>query len=116
MSRKNLPMAPGVSYTEVAPRKDFGQKKPPAAPEVTLEEELQEAVELAAHGKPMTPQLAGDIKMALLSVLNRHGIRPGRIDVRRNGTTFVVDMKLPPSVPTVQHIQINVGGNTWSRR
>ena len=54
--------------------------------------------------------------MALLSVLNRHGIRPGRIDVRRNGTSFVVDMKLPPSVPTVQHIQINVGGNTWSRR
>ena len=46
MSRKNLPMAPGVSYTEVAPRKDFGQKKPPAAPEVTLEEELQEAATL----------------------------------------------------------------------
>ncbi len=108
------PMAPGVSYTEVAPRKSMKPAPAPDAP--SLEEELYEALELASHGKPMTPHLMGDLKMACLGVLNRRGITPGRIDVRRNGTSFVVDLKLPPSVPTVQQIQINVGGNSWTRR
>jgi hypothetical protein len=114
MSRK-YPMSPGASFSEVAPRKDFGQKAPDPA-EMTLEAELYEALELACHGQPMTPKLAGDLKMAVMTVLHRRGIRPGRIDVRRSGGSFTVDLQLPPSVPKVRHIQINVGGNSWTGR
>ncbi len=108
------PMAPGVASTEVAPYKK--KKKEPAPPGPTLEEELYETLELAVHGKPMTPQLIGDLKMACLSVLNRRGIRPGRIGVQQQGNSFVVDLALPPQTPLVRHIQIQVGGNSWTRR
>ena len=73
-----------------------------------IEEELYEAIELAMHGKPLTPQVAGSIKLAALGVLQRHGLR-GQIQVRRQGTAFEVRIDLPPETPLVREIRLRLG-------
>ena len=73
-----------------------------------IEEELYEAVEIAMHGKPMTPQVAGSIKLAALGVLQRHGLR-GQIQVLQRGTSFEVRIDLPPETPLVQEIRLRLG-------
>lgn len=74
-----------------------------------LRDELELALEDALHGQPMSAHLAGSLQLAAFNVLHRNGLSTAQVRVKRVGTGMQVDIRLPPSVPRVQRIVLNVG-------
>lgn len=81
--------------------------------ELMLRRELQSALELATHGKHMTPFLAGDLKTVARSILLRHGLDRAQVHVSQAGPNgFSVTVVLPPGPARVEQIVLHIG-QSW---
>ena len=82
--------------------------------ELMLRRELQDALELAVHGRHITPFLAGDLKTVARSILIRHGLDRARVEVKSAGPTgFEVIVLLPPGPARVEQIVLRLGADGW---
>lgn len=76
---------------------------------LSLQRELQPALEDAVVGQILRSSLKEQLKRTATSILYRHGVRRSQIDVQQQGTNFSVTITLPPQGPIVQTVRLRFG-------
>ena len=76
---------------------------------MSLEDQLQLALENAIAGENHGPLLAGRLTTAARGVQFRHGLGSARVSVRRVGSGMEVAIQLPPNQPRVRQLVIRLG-------
>ncbi|MED5374742.1 MAG: hypothetical protein VX899_27230 [Myxococcota bacterium] len=73
-----------------------------------VEAEIHDAVEgLVYSADPR--RIESEARLAIATVLHRHGLGRSRVNVRRAGRELLVDVQFPPGVPEVLRVRIGVG-------
>ncbi len=77
-------------------------------PAVTLEEELQSALEDTLWRVQSGPWLEGDLLTTAKAVLYRRGHPRAQVKVSRVGAGLAVDIALPPQTPRIERIVLRM--------
>ena len=71
-----------------------------------VESEIQDAVEgLIYSADPRS--IESSARLAIATVLHRHGLGRSKVSVRRIGPELAVDVQFPPGIPEVMQIRLN---------
>ena len=75
---------------------------------VSVEAEIQDAVEgLIYSADPRS--IESSARLAIATVLHRHGLGRSKITVRRVGPELSVDVQFPPGIPEILRVRVNTG-------
>lgn len=71
-----------------------------------VEAEIQDAVEgLVYSADPR--RIESSARLAIATILHRHGLGRSKVHVRRVGAKLAVDVQFPPGIPQVMQVRIN---------
>lgn len=70
--------------------------------------EIQDAVEgLIYSADPRS--IESSARLAIATVLHRHGLGRSKVNVRRIGPELAVDVQFPPGIPEILRVRVNTG-------